>query len=145
MDVLHFVLASVAEVLAPEVPVELASEDVVDDAVNGKTLGPSVLVGLEFRPKQRRAFAPMRAGKRQKVPGDEVPGMRGYEIEEVGLLRCVSEGLEGFDMGRGNGHRARILAVSSCSSSMRRRREASSRWLYSEKPALAFSATPRGR
>src|ERR1700683_1296032 len=144
LDVFHFVLAAIAEIFASEVPVELGGENVGDHAVCGKIFAPGVFVGVEFGPEGRSALALVRAGERQKLPGQKVPGMRGHEIEEVGLLRRVSEGLEGLDMSRGNGHRERILAVSPWSSRMRRRREASSRWLYTEKPAFAFSATPRG-
>ena len=97
LDIFHFVLAPVAEVWSFEMPVELPGENVIDDAVLGEAFGPGAFAGLEFGPEQRRALAPMRAGERQKLAGHEVARMRGHEIEEVGLLRRVSEGLRGFD------------------------------------------------
>jgi hypothetical protein len=124
--VLPFMFPAVAEVFTSEVPVELAGENVMDHSVFGKAFGPGVFVSLEFHPELRGAFVPRRSGEREELPGHEVPGMRGHTIEEVSFLRRVPEGLERFDMGGGDAHRARILAVSSCSSRMRRSRETSS-------------------
>jgi hypothetical protein len=58
---------------------------------------------------------------------------------------ALAEGGQGFEVGWCKAHSEKILAVSSCSSRMRRNRGASSRGLYRAKPALAFSAIPRGR
>src|SRR5437660_542946 len=119
----------IAEVFAPEVAVELTCKDVIDHSVLGKTLGAGVFLGLEFGPKERCALAPVRAREGQKLPGHEVAGMRGHQIKEMGLLRRVAQGLERFHVRGEKSHKAKILAESSCSSRMRRRREASSRWL----------------
>src|SRR5262249_5319561 len=118
---------------------------VIDETVGWKALGPRVFPRFELGPELCGALAPVRTRKGEKLPGPEVTGMGRDEVQKVCFLLGVTEGLKGLQMRGGQAHRARILAVRCCWSRMRRRRAASSRGLYRAKPALAFSATPRGR
>jgi hypothetical protein len=129
LHIFDFVFATVAEILAAEVPIQLSGEQVIHDAMLRKAFGPGMFVGLKFCPEERRTLSPMRPGKAQKMTRHEVAGVRSDEIEKMRLFRCIAERLKRFDMRGGDRHSVRILAVSSCSSRMRRRREASSRLL----------------
>ena len=92
-----------------------------------KAVSSCVPIRLEFVPEQRGSFAPVGAGKTQKLARDKVSGMGRNEIEKTRFVFGVPEGLERVDLGSRDIHRERILAVISLSSRTRRRREASSR------------------
>src|SRR5207245_1819040 len=65
--VLDFMFPAVAEVFAPEMPIELAREDVVDEPVTWEAFGSCVLARLQLRPELRRALTPMRSREREEL------------------------------------------------------------------------------
>ena len=81
----------------------------------------------------------MSARESEKLTRQKVAGMGRDNIEKARFFFGVAERLQGVEMCRCNIHSVRIPAVISRSSRMRRRRDASSGRLYSEKPAAAFA------
>src|SRR5271165_4352266 len=126
LDVFDLVFAAVAKVLPPEMPIELPGEDVIDEPVSRKAFGARVLSRLQFRPELRRAFAPVGTRETEELTRAEITGMRCDKIQEMSFLGRVAKGSQGFEMGRCQAHSAKILAVISCSSRIRRKRGASS-------------------
>src|SRR6185437_4384135 len=144
-DELDLMLAAVAKVLASDLPIEPAREEVVDHAALRKTFGAGMFLRVEFGPERGGPLAPMSAGKSKELAGDKVARMRSDEIQEMGLGFGVAEGFQSIEMGLRDAHSERISVVMPWSFRMRRRREPSSGWLYRENPALAFAANPCGR
>src|SRR5260221_1334802 len=144
-DEVELVLAAIAKVFLFDRPVEPSREEVINHAALGKALHASMSFGFELAPESGGPFAPMSAGEREELAGGEVTGVGCDNVEKVGFHFGVTEGFEGVEMSRCDVHSERIPAVSSRSSRMRRRREASSGRLYMEKPAAAFSAKALGR
>src|ERR1017187_10167128 len=104
-----------------------------------------MIVLLEFVPEHSRPLPPMSARKSEELARHEVSRMRRHDIEEACFFFGVSEGFQSVEMGCGDVHSVRISPVMSWLSRTRRKRGASSTWLYKEKPAFAFSARPCGR
>src|SRR5271157_4692464 len=144
LNVFDFVLPAIADVLAVDLAVQPAREQVIDRPAFWKAFCPGVFLGVKFVPEGVGSVAPMGGGEGEELARHKVAGMRGYDIEKTGFHVGVAEGLESIDMGRGDVHSERIPAVISRSSRTRRKRDASSGRLYREKPALAFCARPRG-
>src|SRR6185312_12657673 len=82
-DELDLMLAAVAKVLASDLPIEPAREEVVDHATFRKAFGPGMFLSVEFGPEHGRPLAPMSAGKSKELAGDKVAGMRSDEIQET--------------------------------------------------------------
>ena len=72
--------SAVPKVLAPELAIQPASEEVIDRAVPWHGAGTRVLVGLQLIPEKSRALAPLHAGKGKELPSNEVTGMRGDDV-----------------------------------------------------------------
>ncbi len=130
--------AAVADVLAVDLAVETAGEQVIDGSAFWKTFGPGVALGLKFVPEEGRALAPMGVGEGEKLACHKVAGMCRYDVEKAGLGFGVAESFQGIEMGGCNVHSVRIPAVISRSSRTRRKRDASSERAYIEKPADGF-------
>src|SRR5882762_815602 len=101
----------------------------IDDAALRKAFDSGVPQALQFRPESGRSLSPMGSGKFEELPGHEIAGMSGHQIEKARFFFAVAEGDESFEMSLGDDHRERISAVRSRSLRMRRRRGASSAWL----------------
>src|SRR6266478_2531302 len=85
LDVLDFVFVAVANVLAVDLAVEAAGEQVIDRSALRKALGPGVALGLKFVPEEGRALAPMSVSKGKKLTCNKITGMRGHEVEKTGF------------------------------------------------------------
>lgn len=72
LDVLDFVFAAVANVLAIDLAVEAAGEQVIDRSALWKTFGPGVTLGVKFVPEDGSALAPVGVGKREELACNEV-------------------------------------------------------------------------
>ena len=136
---------TIANVLAVDLAVETAGEQVIDRSALWKAFGPGVVLGVKFVPEDGRALAPMGVGEGEKLTCHKVAGMRRYNVEKASLRFGVAESFQGIEMGRRDVHSVRIPAVISRSSRTRRKRDASSERAYIEKPAAAFAAIARGR
>ena len=126
LDVFDFVFAAIADVLAFDLAIEAAGEEVVDRSALWKAFGSGVFPGVKFAPEGGRALAPMGAGEGEKLARHEVAGMRRHDVEKAGFCFGVAEGFESIEMGRCDVHSVRIPAVISRSSRTRRKRDASS-------------------
>lgn len=89
--VFDFVLAAVADVLAIDLAVEAAGEQVIDGSALWKALSPGVAFDLKFVPEESRALAPMGFGEGEKLARYKVAGMRRYDVEKPGLRFGVPE------------------------------------------------------
>src|ERR1700678_3587971 len=98
----------------------------MDDAALRKTLGPRVPRALDLAPEAQRALAPTGASAVQKLARREVARMGRDNVKKTGLGAGVAESFEPSEMGGRHIHSVRISRVSSCSSRIRRRRDASS-------------------
>src|SRR3984885_14502018 len=144
-DEVNFVETAIADVLAFDLPIEAAGEQVIYDAPLWKAFRTDVFEPFELAPEQGRALAPMSARKAEKLARQKVAGMGRDDIKKARFFFGVAKRLESVEMRRCNVHSVRIPAVISRSSRMRRRRDASSGRLYREKPAAAFSEMAFGR
>src|SRR5260370_31856960 len=126
LDVFDFVLPAVADVLAVDLAVEPAGEQVIDRSALWKAFGPGVSFGVKFAPEGGRALAPMGSGEAEELTRHKVAGMRRYDVEKAGFCFGVAEGLESIEMGSGDIHSLRIRVVISRSSRTRCTRDASS-------------------
>src|SRR5579862_5088438 len=128
-DELDFMFAAIAKVLPPDLTIEAARKDVIDHAALWKALRAGMFLSMELGPKCGGPFAPMGGGKAEELTRHEVARVGGNEIKESRFRLGVAEGLQSIEMGRRDGHSARIPSVRSWSFRMRRRRDASSGWL----------------
>src|SRR5713226_9970440 len=126
LDVFDFVFPAIADVLAFDLPIEAAGEEVVDRPALRKAFGSGVFPGVKFGPEGGRALAPMGRGEGEELTRHKVAGMRRHDVEKAGFCFGVAEGLESIEMGTGDVHSLRIRAVISRSSRTRRKRDASS-------------------
>src|ERR1017187_3477389 len=126
LDVFDFVFPAIADVLAVDLAVEPAGEQVIDRSALWKAFCPSVFLGVKFVPEGGRALPPVGTGEGEELTRNKVAGMRRYDVEKAGFCFGVAEGLESIEMDRGDVHSMRIRAVISRSSRTRRKREASS-------------------
>ena len=108
------------------VAIEPAREQVMDGSALGETLDAGVFVPREFAPKDRGAPAPMDALEGQELAGHEVARMGRHEVKKTGFGLGVAKGFERIEVVRRDVHSVKISRVSSRSSRMRRRRDASS-------------------
>ena len=119
-------LPAIADVLAVDLAVEPAREQVIERSALWKAFRPGVFFSVEFVPEGGGSVAPMGGGEGEELARHKVAGMRGHNVEKAGFCLGVSERLESIEMGRGNVHSVRIPAVISRSSRTRRKRDASS-------------------
>src|SRR5271156_627221 len=134
LNELDFVLAAIANVLAVDLAVETAGEQVIDRSALGKAFGPGVTLSVKFVPEKGGALAPMGVGEGEKLSSNKVAGMCRYDVQKPGLRFGVAESFQGIEMCGCNVHSVRISAVISRSSRTRRKRDASSGRAYTEKP-----------
>ena len=123
LDVLDFVLSAIADVLAVDLAVEPAGEQVVDDPAFWEAFGAGMLLGVKLAPESGRALAPMSVGERKEFTGHKVTRMRRYNVEKASFRFGVAEGFQRVDMDWGDGHGVVIRVAISNSSSARRRRD----------------------
>src|SRR5216684_2913930 len=126
LNVFDFVFPTVANVLAVDLAVETAREQVIDRSALWKAFGPGVFLGVKLVPEDGRALAPMGVGEREELTRHEVTRMRRYNVKKAGFRFGIAEGLQSLEIDRGDVHSVRIPAVISCSSRTRRKRDASS-------------------
>src|ERR1700728_1669745 len=126
LDVFELVFPTIADVLAFDLPIEAAGEEVVDRPALRKAFGSGVFSSVKFGPEGGRALAPMCTGEREKLASREVAGMRRHNVEKAGFCFRVAEAFKSFEMRRCDVHSVRILAVISRSSRTRRKRDTSS-------------------
>src|SRR6266851_4836978 len=118
LDVFDFVLPAIADVLAVDLAVESAREQVIDRSALWKAFGPGMFLGLKLVPEGGSARAPMPSGE-----GEELTR---HDVEKSSFGLGVAEGLQSVEMDTGDVHSVRIRAVISRSSRMRRKRDVSS-------------------
>ena len=125
MDVLDFVFPAITDVLAVDLAVQPAGEQMIDRSALWKAFGPGVFLGVEFAPEGGRALAPVGRGEGEELTGHKIAGMRVHNVEKAGFRLGVAESLQSLEMDRVDFHGARIRAVISRSSRTRRERDAS--------------------
>src|SRR5580700_2196779 len=126
LDEIKFVDAAIAQVFLLDRVIEPPRKQVMDRAALRETLGAGVPRTLDLAPEAGRPLAPMRPGTSKKLAGGEVARIGGYQVEETRFGLGVAEGLQSVEVCGHDVHRVRISCVSSRSSRMRRRRDASS-------------------
>src|SRR5580704_17375835 len=126
LDEIKFVDPAIAKVFILDRVIEPPREQVMQRAALRETLGAGVPQALDLAPEAGRPLAPMRSGASEKLAGGEVARIGGCQVEETRFGLGVAEGLQSVDVCGCDVHRVRISCVSSRSSRMRRRRDASS-------------------
>jgi hypothetical protein len=91
LDEVDFMVAPVADVLAVDLAVETAGEQVIDRSAFWKAFGPGVALGLKFVPEKGRTLAPMGVGEGEKLSSHKVARMCRYDVEKPGLGFGVPE------------------------------------------------------
>jgi hypothetical protein len=126
LDVFDFVLPPVANVLAVDLAIEPAGEQVVDDPALWEAFGAGVLLGVKLVPESGRALAPMGVGEGKVLTRHKVARMRRNDVEKASFRFGVAEGFQRVDMDRRDGHGVVIragfpISARECASEARRR------------------------
>ena len=82
----------------------------------------SVALLKEFSNESQAALSGLAVDEADKLLAGEVDGMRGHEVEETSFVFGVAERAQNDCVRARDVHREKILAVSSCSLSTRRKR-----------------------
>src|ERR1700722_11841266 len=98
----------------------------MDDTALRETLGTGVPRALDLAPEARGPLAPIGARRGEELARREVHRMCRDNVKKTGFGSGVAESFERIEMGGRDIHSVRISRVSSCSSRIRRRRDASS-------------------
>jgi hypothetical protein len=67
LDVFDLVLPAIANVLAIDLSIKAAREQVIDRSTLWKALGAGVFLGVKLVPEGRRALAPMGSGEAEEL------------------------------------------------------------------------------
>ena len=98
LDVFDFVFPAIADVLAFDLAIEAAGEEVVDRSALRKAFGSRVFPGVKFAPERGRALAPMGRSEGEELTRHKVAGMRRHNVEKAGFCFRVAEGFKSFEM-----------------------------------------------
>ena len=83
LNVFEFVFPAIAKVLAADLAVQPAREEVIDLPAHWEGLGARMFFGVKFAPKSRRALAPMATSEGQELACNKVAGMRGHGVKKA--------------------------------------------------------------
>jgi hypothetical protein len=121
-DVFERVFAAEADVILADGFVKIAGEKVIDLTIAQAGTCLSVALLKEFSNESQAAFSGLAVDEADKLLAGEVAGMRGHEAEKTSFVFGVTEPAQSDAVHARDVHRAKILAVSSCSLSARRKR-----------------------
>ena len=92
LDEFDLVIPAIADVLAFDLPIEPAGEQMIDRSALWKAFGPCMVFGVQFVPEVGRALAPVGIGESKELAGHKVAGMCGDDIKKSGFCFGVAEG-----------------------------------------------------
>lgn len=94
----NFVLPAIADVLAVDLVIDPAREQVIHRSALYEVLCPGVFLGVKFVPEGVGAVTPMGIGENEKLARHKVPGMCRCDVEKTGFCFGVTQGLQGFGL-----------------------------------------------